>query len=148
MSVTFREAVEADLPAIARLLADDVLGAGRESDGLETYAKAFRAMEREPHNSLIVGEKAGEVVALYQFTLISGVSLRGTRRAQIEGVRVASDQRGHGIGQMLIQDAEERTRAGGAGLLQFTTNGARDRAQAFYERLGFVPSHIGFKKPL
>ena len=41
-----------------------------------------------------------------------------------------------------------RARAGGATLLQFTTNAARTDAQRFYQRLGFTPSHIGFKKTL
>ena len=105
-------------------------------------------MEREPHNTLIVGEENGEIVAVYQFTLISGVSLKGTRRAQIEGVRVSRARRGAGVGQALIRDAEARAKAGGAGLLQFTTNATRDRARDFYERMGFVPSHVGFKKSL
>ena len=148
MSLRFRAAVEADIPAVAALLADDVLGAGREDVGAGVYLDAFRAMEREPHNTLIVGEENGEIVAVYQFTLISGVSLKGTRRAQIEGVRVSRARRGAGVGQALIRDAEARAKAGGAGLLQFTTNATRDRARDFYERMGFVPSHVGFKKSL
>ena len=29
--------------------------------------------------------------------------------------------------------------------IELTTNRRRDRARTFYERLGFVPSHIGMK---
>jgi hypothetical protein len=32
--------------------------------------------------------------------------------------------------------------------VQLTTNRARGDAHRFYERLGFTPSHLGFKKPL
>lgn len=148
MNLSFRHAEESDLAAIVALLSDDVLGSAREIQDSETYLDAFRAMADEPHNSLIVGVLAGAVVAVYQFTLISGVSISGTRRAQIEGVRVAAHMRGQGIGAALLANAEERARAGGAGLLQFTTNRQRDRAQAFYQRMGFVDSHIGFKKTL
>ena len=35
--------------------------------------------------------------------------------------------------------------ARGAARVELTTNAQRDRARVFYERLGFVPSHIGMK---
>ena len=148
MTVRFRLAGEADIPEVAALLRDDVLGQGRENSNHDKYLRAFRSMESEPHNTLVVGEDDGKVVAVYQLTLISGVSLSGTKRAQIEGVRVARERRGQGIGSALIKDAETRAREGGAGLLQFTTNSSRDEAQLFYRRHGFADSHVGFKKPL
>ncbi len=113
-----------------------------------TYRAAFDAMQAEAANHLIVGERNGRVVATYQITFISGLSLRATRRAQIESVRVASDLRGQRIGEALFADAEARARAAGCGLIQLTTNATRDRARAFYERLGFTPSHIGYKRDL
>jgi ribosomal protein S18 acetylase RimI-like enzyme len=148
MSVRFRLAIEADIPDVVALLKDDVLGQGREISSNDNYLSSFRAMEVEPHNNLVVGEAAGKVVAVYQLTLISGLSLSGTRRAQIEGVRVAQELRGQGIGAAMIKDAEDRARQGGAGLLQFTSNKTRDRALEFYRGLGFIDSHTGFKKPL
>ena len=69
-------------------------------------------------------------------------------RAQIEGVRVASDLRSRGIGARLMADAEDRARAAGCGLMQLTTNRTRVDAHRFYDRTGFTPSHIGYKKPL
>ncbi|MEC8040914.1 MAG: GNAT family N-acetyltransferase, partial [Pseudomonadota bacterium] len=41
-----------------------------------------------------------------------------------------------------------RARAAGCGLLQLTTNKARNDAQRFYDRLGYVDSHVGYKKTL
>lgn len=148
MSVIWRQARKSDVPAVVAMLADDVLGQGREGSDPAPYLAAFEAMQREGGNQLIVGEKDGAVVATYQLTMISGLSLRATRRAQIESVRVAADRRGKGIGAALMADAEMRARAGGCGLLQFTSNRARDRAHGFYERLGYSPSHVGFKKML
>ncbi|MEF9604776.1 GNAT family N-acetyltransferase, partial [Paracoccus sp. PXZ] len=75
-------------------------------------------------------------------------SLSAARRAQIEGLRVRPDLRGQGIGAALIGDAEARARAAGCTLLQFTTNRSRADAHRFYDRLGFTPSHIGYKKTL
>lgn len=144
----FRPATRADVASVVSLLADDELGKGREGADLAPYLAAFDAMEREAANHLIVGEESGTVAACYQITFISGLSLSATRRAQIEGVRVAAALRGKGKGEMLVRDAEARARAAGCGLLQFTTNRARTEAHRFYERLGFTPSHIGYKKTL
>ncbi len=140
-----REAHEADLPAIERLLADDVLGAARESPGDPAYAAAFAAMAAQGGNVLLVAEQDGRIVACLQLTLIPGLSRRGTLRAQIEGVRVATDARGVGLGDALVQHAITRARAAGAGLVQLTTDRSRTDAQRFYERLGFEASHAGMK---
>ena len=48
----------------------------------------------------------------------------------------------------MMADAEARARAGGAVLIQLTSNASRTDAHRFYERLGYAPSHLGFKKPL
>ena len=144
----WREATRADVPAVVALLADDMLGHGRESAGVAPYLAAFDAMQEEGGNRLIAAEQDGRVVACYQLTLISGLSLTAARRAQVEGVRVAADLRGRGLGAALMADAEARARAAGCQLIQLTTNATRTDAHRFYARLGFTPSHIGFKKPL
>ena len=148
MSAVFREARRADVPAIVALLADDVLGRDRETATAERYLAAFDAMQSETGNHLIVGEDEGRIVACYQLIVMSGLSLGATRRAEIEGVRVAGDLRGQRLGAALIADAEARAKAAGCGLMQLTTNASRADAQRFYESVGFTPSHIGFKKHL
>lgn len=145
----FRPAARADVMAVIALLADDMLGATREITAApDRYLAAFDAMQAEGGNHLIVAEADQRIVACYQITFISGLSLSAARRAQIEGVRVASDLRGQGLGEALIRDAEARAHAAGCSLIQFTTNKTRDDAHRFYDRLGFTPSHIGYKKPL
>ena len=147
-ALTFRPARRADVPAVVALLADDVLGRGRESGQLAPYLAAFDAMQAEGGNQLIVGEAGDRVLATYQLTVISGLSLSAARRAQIEAVRVDASLRGQGAGAALMADAEVRARAAGATLMQLTSNASREDAHRFYERLGYAPSHIGFKKPL
>jgi len=148
VTVTFRAASRDDVPAVVALLSDDTLGRSRETDDPAPYLAAFDAMQAEGANHLIIGTTGDEVVACYQITFISGLSLTASRRAQIEGVRVASHLRGQRIGEALIGDAEARARAAGCTLLQFTTNKSRADAHRFYDRLGFTPSHIGYKKSL
>ncbi len=148
MTVVFREAVPADVPDIIALLADDVLGQGRERSDISVYAKAFERLARDPNNTQIIGEAEDRVVACYQLTIIPGLSLTAATRAQIEGVRVASQMRSKGVGAALIADAEARARAAGATLLQLTMNRTRVDSHRFYKANGFTPSHVGFKKPL
>lgn len=148
MTVSFRPATRDDVAAVVALLSDDVLGKTREIGAIDTYRAAFDAMQAEGGNHLIVGIIGAEIVACYQLTFISGLSLSATRRAQIEGVRVAAARRGQHIGEAMVEDAESRARAAGCSLLQFTTNKSRTEAHRFYDRLGFTPSHIGYKKSL
>lgn len=147
-TIIWRAARREDVAAVVALLADDLLGQARETPDLTPYLAAFDAMQAEAANQLIVGEHDGQVIACYQITFISGLSLSAARRAQIEGVRTAASHRGQGIGAALIQDAEARARDAGCRLIQFTTNKARSDAHRFYDRMGFTPSHIGYKKPL
>ena len=152
MSVTFREARREDLPAIVAMLADDMLGAKREraTDPLpEGYGRAFDAIAAMPGSAVLVAEAAdGTVVGCLQLAVLPNLSYQGTSRALIEGVRVAAPHRGQGLGAALIRDAVERARQAGCGMVQLSTNAARKDAQRFYERLGFVASHVGMKLDL
>ncbi|MGN7869252.1 aminoalkylphosphonic acid N-acetyltransferase [Paracoccus haematequi] len=148
MTVRFRPAHRDDIPAVAALLADDILGRTREGADMAPYLAAFDAMQAQGGNMLVVGLSDDRIVACYQIVFIPGLSATASLRAQIEGVRVASDLRGRGIGARLIADAEDRARAAGCGLMQLTTNRTRVDAHRFYDRTGFTPSHIGYKKPL
>ncbi len=148
MTVAFRQSARADVPAVLDLLREDHLGIRRELGDIEEYYDAWDAMQAEPGNRLYVGDQSGRIVATFQLTFITGLSHRATRRAQVESVRVAADLRGQGIGAHLMAEAERLARAAGCGMIQLTTHGARDRAQAFYASQGYVPSHVGYKKPL
>jgi ribosomal protein S18 acetylase RimI-like enzyme len=149
--VTFRVAAEHDLPAIVRMLADDELGEAREtfSEPLPaTYRDAFEAMQAQGGNEYLLAELDGAVAGCLQLTVIPGLSRRGMRRAQIEGVRVAAGFRGRGVGEALFRHAIQRAREAGCGLVQLTTDKARPDALRFYERIGFEASHEGMKLAL
>jgi len=146
--VTFREATRADLPAIVRLLADDVLGQTRESPGdviPEAYFTAFEAIEKDPNNTVVVAEIDGAIAGTLQLTYIPGLTYTGGERAQIEGVRVASEHRGRGVGQLLIRWAIDQARARGCRVVQLTTDRQRPDSIRFYQKIGFRPSHMGMK---
>ncbi|MEU3101117.1 GNAT family N-acetyltransferase [Streptomyces griseoflavus] len=144
-----RAAVADDLPAIVSMLADDPLGAQRESpDDLGPYATALKRLSTDPNQHLVVAVREGHVVGTLQLTIVPGLSRRGSTRSIIEGVRVHADERGSGLGTRLIEWAIDTSRHEGCHLVQLTSDNTRTDAHRFYERLGFTASHVGFKLPL
>ena len=145
---TFRRARADDVPDIVRLLADDPLGATREryeSPLPESYARAFRAIEQDANNELVVACRGERVVGVLQLTYVPSLTYQGGWRALIEGVRVDSGERSQGLGKTLFEWAIARARERGCHMVQLTTDKARPDAKRFYESLGFVASHEGLK---
>lgn len=147
--INIRRATEGDVPAIVALLADDGIGATRESpDDLAPYRRAFAAIEADPSELLAVAERDGEVIGTLQLSMLPGLSRKGALRAQIEGVRVSSSGRGLGFGETLMRWAIDEARRRGCVLVQLTSDKKRSDAHRFYDRLGFIATHEGYKLPL
>ena len=144
-----RPARRDDLRALVELLAADALRANDDSSAIERrgpYEAAFEAIDRDPAHTLVaVEDAAGTVVATMQLTLIPGLARAGATRMQVEAVRVAGVARGHGLGTAMMRWAIDEARSRGAALVQLTSDVRRVEARRFYERLGFAPSHLGFK---
>ncbi|WP_031484701.1 GNAT family N-acetyltransferase [Streptomyces bicolor] len=141
-----RPAVADDIPAIVAMLADDPLGAQRESpDDLSPYMAALERLSSDPNQHLVVAVRESRVVGTLQLTVIPGLSRRGSTRSIIEAVRIHADERGSGLGTQLIEWAIEESRRQNCQLVQLTSDKSRTDAHRFYERLGFTASHVGFK---
>ncbi|MFF3397106.1 GNAT family N-acetyltransferase [Streptomyces sp. NPDC002659] len=141
-----RPAVLDDIPAIVAMLADDPLGAQRESpDDLAPYTAAFERLSQDPNQIQAVAVRADQVVGTLQLTIIPGLARRGSTRSIIEGVRIHADERGAGLGTRLIEWAIDESRRQKCQLVQLTSDASRTDARRFYERLGFEASHVGFK---
>jgi len=150
-NVNFRQATSDDLPAIINLLADDELGRSREDPSHPpnpAYLSAFAAIAADPNQLLAVVERDGVVVGCLQLSLIPGLSRLGMWRGQIESVRIASSERGRGLGRTMFEWALDECRKRGCGLVQLTTDKSRPDARRFYESLGFTASHEGMKRAL
>jgi GNAT superfamily N-acetyltransferase len=144
--LAIRDATEADLPAILAMLADDMLGAGRETGTVDpAYLAAFRAIQTEPNCRELVAVLDGRIVGCFQLNLIPGLGRKGSWRAQIESVRVVQDRRNAGIGAAMMSWAIDEARRRGCGLVQLTTDKQRADAHRFYRRLGFEATHEGMK---
>lgn len=148
-NLVIRRAGADDVPAIVALLADDVLGAARETpDDLAPYQAAFKLIDADPNQHLAVAEREGKVVGCLQLTVIPGLGRRAATRSIIEAVRVGSTERGSGLGSTMIRWAIDESRRLGVALVQLTSDRSRTDAHRFYERLGFEATHLGFKLQL
>ncbi|MFJ4523819.1 GNAT family N-acetyltransferase [Streptomyces sp. NPDC088810] len=141
-----RAATADDLPAIVALLADDPLGAQRESpDDLTPYQTALDRLAADPNQHVVVAVRVGRVIGTLQLTIIPGLSHKGATRALIEAVRIHIDERGSGLGSRLIEWAIDTAQTLDCRMVQLTSDKTRTDAHRFYERLGFSASHEGFK---
>jgi GNAT superfamily N-acetyltransferase len=150
-NLIFRRATEADVPAIIKMLADDMLGSSREALGAESlpqYLNAFRVIDTDPNQFLLVVADGTEIVGTLQLTFIAGLARGGLKRGLVEAVRVAGDRRGEKIGEAMFAWVLDKCRHEQCGIVQLTTDKSRTDAHRFYDRLGFEPSHIGYKMML
>lgn len=83
-----------------------------------------------------------------------GVALREAitdgGRADIEGLVVEDEYRGNGVGQLLVQAAENWARRRNCTSMRLVSNVVRERAHEFYKRLGYdvLKTQHAFKKSL
>lgn len=148
-----RRATRADADAVIALLADDPISAARGDVASDAdrpaYTAALDEIVAEPSNDLLVVELDGAIVGTLQLTSIPGMARRGARRLLVEAVRVRSDLRSSGIGSAVMRwVGDDAAPALGAAMVQLTSDAARTEAHRFYERLGYVGSHRGFKLTL
>ena len=123
-----RDVMDADMPAINRLLAQ----LSRSAPPLD--ADAVRQIATWDGNSLLVAREAGQIVGmltLVMFPIPTGL------RAWIEDVVVDESVRGQGVGATLSREAVRLARAAGARTIDLTSRPSREAANRLYQRLGF-----------
>lgn len=150
-TLALRRARHDDLGGLMALLADDAISAGRGdravSSDADLYEEALLELMADRSNEIlvVVGED-DYPLATMQLTRIPGMARRGSTRLLIEAVRVAGESRSSGIGTAMMKWVlDVAAPAAGASLVQLTSDSQRTEAHRFYERLGFVGSHRGFK---
>jgi ribosomal protein S18 acetylase RimI-like enzyme len=144
--VIVREARDGELEAVLALLAGDVVRERAEpAEVSDRQRAAFAELLADPGELLLVGELDGRLVATAQVSWLRHLIYDGGLVCQLESVRVASPQRGRGLGERLVRHVVTLARARGCARVQLSTNAARTDARRFYRRLGFVESHVGMK---
>lgn len=141
-----RDAGTDDLPELLRLLQEDSIREVTEDlSDLRPYAAALEEILATPHSTVLVGELGGEVVATAQVSWQRRLMYGGGLVCQVESVRVSSQRRNDGLGSELMRWIIDDARSRGCARMELTSNTRRVNTHRFYERLGFVSSHVGMK---
>lgn len=144
-----RPATPDDLEAMLALVAEDSMHYFDEpGEVTDNQRAALEEITSDANQDLLVGEIDGVVVCTAQVTWMRMLAADGGLYCQVEAVRTSAARRGQGIGATLMAYIEDEARRRGAARMQLTSNRERVRAHEFYERLGFVASHVGMKKYL
>ena len=138
----------AEVPAAVALIVEGSLSPGGERpDDLDAYWRAVLEV-RDRGGEVLVAVDDGEVLGVCQVLIFSHFQHAGGRCCEVESVFVRGDQRGRGIGSMLLREAEGLARAAGCYRIQLTSRNPRLDAHRFYRALGFEQMSQGFKKTL
>jgi GNAT superfamily N-acetyltransferase len=149
-NLAFRLATKQDLPSIVHLLQDDFLGRQRQisfHDSKEKYEQAFNSISNNPMHELTIVELDSKVIGTFQLTILQYLNHSANKQMQVEAVRVSSEFRGLGIGTKVFEYIFQRARDLDCKLVQLTSDKKRkdEGTLRFYEKLGFVATHEGFK---
>jgi ribosomal protein S18 acetylase RimI-like enzyme len=154
MNLLMREATENDLPAVLALYAQPAMDNGKVLTLPE--AKVLLAQFRQyPSYRLWVAceaapdaspnaDSSGEVVGTYALLIMHNLAHQGTPSAIVEDVVVSAERQSQGIGQHMMQHAQQQARVAGCYKLVLSSNQKRERAHAFYESLGFQRHGFSF----
>lgn len=131
-----RPANTADLPAILDLYRQPDMDDGRVLT-LPDAERLLGEMKAIPGYDLYVALSDERIVGTYALLIMPNLGHCGTPSGVLENIVVAPDVQGAGIGTAMIEDALARCREQGCYKLTLSSNLKRERAHAFYDRLGF-----------
>lgn len=139
-----------DLGQLARLLWLHAAVDERADQSLESFAVDLATWwtdHSNSHTAFVARSADSEVVGMAWLALVPRVPRPGTtdrRSADIQSLFVVPEQRGKGIGSVLVQAASEH--AGRLGASRVTVSSGH-KAVPLYERLGFASSPQLLQRP-
>jgi len=146
--MTIRDATEADLPRLVELLDQLTLDVPRERPGSplpDVYTKAFRRMQADEEQRLLVLEVDGRIVGTLVLLIIPNLTHKGRPYANVENVIVDDSERGAGRGRQLMEYAIDEAKRAGCYKLALTSHKSRADAHRFYANLGFISTHEAYR---
>ena len=146
-----KDAEERDLRGLINLLYDDDLGNQKEDNTnppIQSYKNAFDEIQSDTNNKIIIATINDKIIGMMQITFIPSLSIKGSKRCQIESVRIHKDYRNKGFGKKLIGKGIEMAMKKKCSIVQLTSNKKRKDAIKFYKKIGFSSTHQSFKLEL
>src|SRR5699024_10099232 len=121
-------------------------GSTRETTDIDAYLTAFDDIDADPNQFLaVIRDAHDKLCGTFQLTLIPGLSRGGTKRLQIEAVRLDSSTRGKRLGSGVCTWPHACGHSRGATFDQLTTDTQRNDADRFSDSLGYAATHQGYK---
>ncbi len=143
MDVHVRAALPKDFPALWRLY--ELLGvAGDPVVSAQHAERRYAEILALPGHAIYLATSGVAVVGTYALAFLPGLTHGARDSAIVEDVVVAPEQRRHGIGKLMMQDALERCRQRDCYKLALSSHLQRDAAHRFYEGLGFHKHGFSF----
>jgi GNAT superfamily N-acetyltransferase len=146
-SLLIRAATAADLPAVLALYAQPDMDDG-DVLLVPEAERLFARFAAYPDYTLYVAEDGSRIVGTFALLVMDNLGHRGAPSAIVEDVMVAPDVQGGGVGRRMMGFAIERAREKGCYKLMLSSNLKRERAHAFYEKLGFTRHGYSFRVDL
>ena len=135
-NVEVRDATDADVPGILRVLAESGIDGGK-SFNTEEAREHLARIRQWPNFRLLAAIIEGEVAGTYSLLIMDKLGKRGTPAGVVEDVAVMPGRQGQGIGRAMMEHAIAECRKAGCYKLALSSNAKRVDAHRFYESLGF-----------
>ncbi|ALB64095.1 PhnO protein [Cronobacter condimenti 1330] len=113
----------------------------------DAFREGFRRILARPDTHLLLACEQGDTLGMISLHLqyhLHHLRLIG----EIQELVVMPRTRGTGVGKALLAHAEAIAREAGAELTELSTSVKRHDAHRFYEREGYIRTHVRFTKPL
>jgi len=147
-NAVIREVEPSDLPRLLELLhqlsESSEHPEARVRPPVEAHGVALRQIMADPNVRMVVIEEDESVVGTLTLYLLPNLSHGGRPFAIVENVVVDGSGRNGGYGRLLMDYAMQAAVDAGCYKVSLTSNMKRAPAHAFYERLGYRPTHRGF----
>jgi len=143
----FHIATMDDLPQVVALLAS-LNGPEEPAMPLNRAAEIFRRIATYPDYSIWLLSGPQGLLGTYSLMIMDNLGHGGAPEAIVENVAVSSVHRSQGAGTRMMRHAMDQARQRGCYKLVLSSNIARERAHAFYDRLGFSRHGISFQVQL
>ncbi len=146
-TICIRTADSGDLPGVLALYAQPGMDDGR----ILSIGEAERLLARfarYPDYTLYVAEQAGRIVGSFALLIMDNLGHLGAPSAIVEDVVVDPARQGQGIGRAMMDFSVARARDNRCYKMVLSSNAKRERAHAFYERLGFERHGYSFRLAL
>jgi N-acetylglutamate synthase-like GNAT family acetyltransferase len=142
MTVTFRQATQADMETIAALLTE----LGYPSTAPDVVDRVQRSLHSET-SWLLLAQSENDVTGLISAELVPYFP-NGSTVCRVTALVVAAQHRAQGLGEKLLANVSEFAREHGCSGIELTSAHHRLDAHRFYERLGFLKTSVRFFRPL